>query len=53
MHPTADGVPKNDYHEYALEDILNVFAVLPEINAIAPSAPILFYRVIACIIVSF
>lgn len=30
---TADGVPKNEYHKYALEDILNVFAIIPEIAA--------------------
>lgn len=30
---SADGVPKNEYHKYALEDILNVFAILPEIAA--------------------
>jgi len=29
----ADGAPKTDYHEHALEDILTVFAVLPEIAA--------------------
>jgi len=29
----ADGVPKNEYHKYALEDILDVFAILPEIAA--------------------
>ena len=29
----ADGVPKTEYHKYALEDILNVFAVIPEIAA--------------------
>ena len=29
----ADGVPKNEYHKYALEDILNVFAIIPEIAA--------------------
>eukprot|EP00980_Cylindrotheca_fusiformis_P019387 scaffold6661_cov109-Cylindrotheca_fusiformis.AAC.7 len=29
----ADGVPKNVYHEYVLEDILKVIAVLPEIAA--------------------
>ena len=29
----ADGVPKTDYHLYALEDILGVIAVLPEIAA--------------------
>jgi len=29
----ADGVPKTDYHEYVLEDILNVIAKLPEIAA--------------------
>jgi citrate synthase len=28
-----DGVPKTDYHLYALEDILTVIAVLPEIAA--------------------
>ena len=26
-------MPKNEYHKYALEDILNVFAILPEIAA--------------------
>lgn len=30
---SADGAPKNEYHKYALEDILNVFAILPEIAA--------------------
>ena len=29
----ADGVPKNEYHKYALEDILDVFAIIPEIAA--------------------
>jgi len=29
----ADGAPKTDYHLYALEDILTVVAVLPEIAA--------------------
>ncbi|KAG7348401.1 citrate synthase [Nitzschia inconspicua] len=29
----AEGVPKTDYHTYALEDILTVIAVLPEIAA--------------------
>ena len=29
----ADGVPKTEYHKYALEDILNVFAIIPEIAA--------------------
>ncbi|KAL3908570.1 MAG: hypothetical protein SGARI_002999 [Bacillariaceae sp.] len=29
----ADGVPKTDYHNYALDDILSVIAVLPEIAA--------------------
>ncbi|KAL7468140.1 hypothetical protein ACHAXS_010361 [Conticribra weissflogii] len=29
----ADGVPKTDYSKYALEDILNVFAIIPEIAA--------------------
>ena len=29
----ANGVPKTDYHKYALEDILNVVAQLPEIAA--------------------
>jgi len=29
----ADGVPKNEYHDHALEDILDVFAKLPEIAA--------------------
>jgi len=29
----ADGAPKTDYHTHALEDILTVFAVLPEIAA--------------------
>ena len=29
----ANGVPKNEYHKYALEDILNVFAIIPEIAA--------------------
>ncbi len=29
----ASGVPKTDYHKYALEDILNVIAILPEIAA--------------------
>jgi len=28
-----DGVPKTDYHKYVLEDILNVFAIIPEIAA--------------------
>ncbi|KAL7565573.1 hypothetical protein ACA910_014286 [Epithemia clementina (nom. ined.)] len=30
----ADGVPKTDYHIYALEDILSVVAKLPELAAI-------------------
>lgn len=30
----ATGVPKSDYHKYALEDILNVVAILPEIAAL-------------------
>eukprot|EP00573_Skeletonema_grethae_P000669 CAMPEP_0201687508 /NCGR_PEP_ID=MMETSP0578-20130828/1538_1 /ASSEMBLY_ACC=CAM_ASM_000663 /TAXON_ID=267565 /ORGANISM="Skeletonema grethea, Strain CCMP 1804" /LENGTH=470 /DNA_ID=CAMNT_0048171669 /DNA_START=129 /DNA_END=1541 /DNA_ORIENTATION=- len=29
----ANGAPKTDYHKYALEDILNVFAIIPEIAA--------------------
>lgn len=29
----ADGMPKSDYHKYALEDILNVAAKMPEIAA--------------------
>jgi len=29
----ANGAPKTDYHKHALEDILNVIAVLPEIAA--------------------
>lgn len=29
----ASGVPKTDYHKYALEDILDVFAKIPEIAA--------------------
>mmetsp|Transcript_22745 Transcript_22745/g.31772 ORF Transcript_22745/g.31772 Transcript_22745/m.31772 type:complete len:465 (-) Transcript_22745:362-1756(-) len=29
----ADGVPKTDYHEHALEDILDVLAKLPELAA--------------------
>ena len=29
----AEGAPKNEYHKYALEDILDVFAIIPEIAA--------------------